>query len=452
VKKTQTAPPPIASLQRRAEAFIGKGGSARSRVNLADVQRLVHELEVHHVELEMQNEELRRTQFELAQSRDRYASLYESAPIAYFTLERDDTILEANHAAVKMLGVEHNKLIGRGRFFHFVARESQDIWHIFRSGLFEPHETKSHERRDPGVEVFSFLTLPTPTAAGDRFEAEMREAQPYRCEVTLVGTRGKRFDVILFGTLVDFGQRPALILAVTDITARKRDEMERARYQKRLRQLTMRLVAAQEAEQQRIAEGLHDEVAQLLVTCTVKLALMRRAQDPSTAQQLGDELEALLGQADTKLRTMMFDLATPTLRRLGLKEALVELCESMHQRYGVRFRFEDDGREKPLTKVAANVFFKVGRELLFNVVKHAGVDHATMYLNRVGNELKMRVEDDGMGFKDPAVGHDPLAGQGLGLFWACERLRDIGGTMNIESEPGVLTRVTVQAPIENGST
>jgi PAS domain S-box-containing protein len=556
----ETLLPSVVSLRQRAEAFLGKDPSALSTVTLTEIQTLVHELEVHQVELEIRNEELRRAQVELAQSRDRYAVLYEFAPIAYVTLDRDDTILEANFAAARMLGVECNQLVGRRKLSQFVTRESQDAWHICRRDLFERRETGIHEltlqtgsekplmvriqgtvlqgvpddfpqvalamsditeqkwaekalreareqlkqryeertadlresevrfrtlteqspnmiligharqllyvnpmcermlgyaRKELCTPGFDFFTLLTPQGVDtirDRFAGETREKQPGRCEVTLVGKKGNRIDVILSSTPVEFGRRPAVLAVLTDITARKRAETERAQYQERLRHLTTQLVAAQEAEQQRIAEGLHDEVAQLLVACTVKLALMRRAADPNQAEQLGNELDALLGQADEKLRNLMFDLATPTLRRLGLKEALAELCESMQRRYGVRFRFEDDGQAKPLSKATANVFFKVGRELVFNVVKHAGVDQATMYLGRVGSEVKMTVEDQGIGFKNPRVGQDPLSGQGLGLFWACERLRDIGGTMKVESEPGVLTRVSVQAPFDDGPT
>ena len=94
-----------------------------------DVLRLVDELQVHQIELEMQNEELRQAQAELAQSRDRFNDLYDFAPVGYVTLDEDGTILEANLTAATMLGVERNKLLGH-KFTRFVVPGAQDALYL----------------------------------------------------------------------------------------------------------------------------------------------------------------------------------------------------------------------------------------------------------------------------------------------------------------------------------
>ncbi|WP_300442575.1 PAS domain-containing protein [Zoogloea sp.] len=91
---------------------------------------LVHELQVHQIELEMQNEELRRAHAALEASRDRYVDLYEFAPVGYLTLNADGFIAEINLAGATLLGEVRGALIKR-RFARFVADESRDGWHRF---------------------------------------------------------------------------------------------------------------------------------------------------------------------------------------------------------------------------------------------------------------------------------------------------------------------------------
>lgn len=88
-------------------------------------QRLLHELQVHQVELEMQNQQLREAQQELEQSRDRYADLYDFAPLGYLTLDKDGVIREINLACAAMLGVERSHLLDKPFVFYITKSEVQ---------------------------------------------------------------------------------------------------------------------------------------------------------------------------------------------------------------------------------------------------------------------------------------------------------------------------------------
>src|SRR5215831_16639944 len=90
-------------LRQRAEQLMSAGRSEIFAMPAKKVRALVHELRVHQIELELQNEELRQAQVELAEARDRYAHLYEFAPVGYITLDKNRQILEANLAAVAIL-------------------------------------------------------------------------------------------------------------------------------------------------------------------------------------------------------------------------------------------------------------------------------------------------------------------------------------------------------------
>jgi PAS domain S-box-containing protein len=147
----QIKPAPV--LRKMAEAALRATRTDVAKLAAADVQRLVSELQVHQIELEMQNEELRRTQAELAVSRDRFNDLYDYAPVGYLTLDEGGTVIEANLTAAKMLGVERDKLVGR-KFTAFVARSAQDALYLHRrAGIAseEKHACDLELRRKDGT-------------------------------------------------------------------------------------------------------------------------------------------------------------------------------------------------------------------------------------------------------------------------------------------------------------
>ena len=137
-------------LRKRAESLAAE----RARQVPEDPQalapdvarRALHELRVHQIELEMQNEELRRAQEELEASRARYFDLYDLAPVAYLTLSEQGLILEANLTAATLLGVARGALV-RQPFSRFILREDQDIFYLHRKALLETGAAQSCEFR-----------------------------------------------------------------------------------------------------------------------------------------------------------------------------------------------------------------------------------------------------------------------------------------------------------------
>jgi PAS domain S-box-containing protein len=129
------------TLREPAEAAVRAAPTDKAPMAPEDTLRLVHELQVHQVELEMQNEELRHAQAELAESRDRLAELYDLAPTGYLTLDDGATIREANLTAAALLGVERRQFAGQ-EFIHFVAPESQDTFCHHQRAVFSSDENQ----------------------------------------------------------------------------------------------------------------------------------------------------------------------------------------------------------------------------------------------------------------------------------------------------------------------
>lgn len=133
------APPagPCPDLRQRAEEE-GAVLEARDRISLSpdDTRRLLHELRVHQIELELQNEELRRAQLELEISHARFHDLYELAPVGYFMLSEEGLILQANLTAASLLGVARGQLIDQP-LTRFIVPEDSDNYYLLRRRLGE---------------------------------------------------------------------------------------------------------------------------------------------------------------------------------------------------------------------------------------------------------------------------------------------------------------------------
>ncbi|HEX7555717.1 MAG TPA: PAS domain-containing protein, partial [Leptolinea sp.] len=136
-KKQKTASTEPAELRRRAEAEFGQRPDLQdpSRAPM-DAQRLFHELQVHQIELEMQNEELRQSRAEAEIGLARYTDLYDFAPVGYFTMKQDGTVSQVNLSGVRLLDIERSKLIGR-RFSLFVAEGDRPLFNAFLGNVFE---------------------------------------------------------------------------------------------------------------------------------------------------------------------------------------------------------------------------------------------------------------------------------------------------------------------------
>ena len=215
-----------AELRRRAETFIATKGFAAgpaSAANAADVgQTLLHELRVHQIELEMQNDELRRAQLQLATTQARLFDLYELAPVGYCTVSENGDILEANLTLATLLGAKRGALVAQP-LSQFILAADQDVFYALRQQVLSA---------SPGARA-DFAAVDEPDAADDP------DATAAVCDLRMRRPDGSVFWAhwtasadTSFGaaTSRDAGEkcrqltRPALRIAVTDISERKRSE------------------------------------------------------------------------------------------------------------------------------------------------------------------------------------------------------------------------------------
>jgi DNA-binding NarL/FixJ family response regulator len=221
---------------------------------------------------------------------------------------------------------------------------------------------------------------------------------------------------------------------------------ELMRSQQRLRALVSELTLAGERERRRVAIELHDHLTQLLVVSRMGVMRARQlAQDPKLAKSLAETDEAL-EQSLRYTRSLMAELSPRVLYELGLPPALQWLGEQMRQHgLTVGVRIDSDGLAIPEDQ--AIFVFQCVRELLWNVIKHADTQTATVSYSVGDRELTVAIADDGRGFDPAILQRGASTTDQFGLFSIRERLELQGGNFQLESALGRGTRVTLRLPV-----
>ncbi len=247
----------------------------------------------------------------------------------------------------------------------------------------------------------------------------------------------------------EHGKITSVVFMSEDITERKKSEQEVINYQRRLKDVAFELARAEEKERRNIATDLHDHVGQSLAVLRMQLAAaMGKTTDPVVLTAL-DGVSESLRQAIQETRNIMYDISSPMLNELGLSAAISEwLKVHVADKHGLQTQFSDDGEAKPLGEDTRSILFRNVRELLVNVVKHATAHRVSVDVARTGDNIAITVEDDGRGAKIDMTTKQQMQGGGFGLFSVEERMRDLGGSLTIESPPGHGVRAVIIAPLE----
>jgi PAS domain S-box-containing protein len=233
-----------------------------------------------------------------------------------------------------------------------------------------------------------------------------------------------------------------------EIIERQRAEEKLLVYQKELRSLASELSLAEERLRRKVARDVHDHIGQSLAISKLKVETLRESLTRSELVRSLDEVRKLLSEAIDKTRSLTTELSPPVLYELGFEAALESLVKNAHERYGLSTQFENDELDKPVSEDIGVMLFQAVRELLVNVAKHAKAQEVKVSIQRVDDEIRIEIEDDGKGFDILSEGPYSVASGGFGLFSIRERLGHMGGHFDIESKLGRGTRVTLSAPLK----
>nr|WP_242582363.1 PAS domain S-box protein [Hymenobacter telluris] len=231
-----------------------------------------------------------------------------------------------------------------------------------------------------------------------------------------------------------------VLVVIRDITERNRliEETTRLRLSQQQEVLSA-ILTTEEAERKRIAEALHNGVGQLLYATKLHLA-----NQPSGTSRRPSEVHALLDEAIRMTRTISFELTPGILEDFGLAYALEELVRRIpHRSLAVHLHLA--GLEEPLPRLLEVAVYRIVQELLNNIIKHAQAQEAFIHLVREDDKLAVSVEDNGQGF-EVDLSYTPQ--QGIGLPGLRNRVGLLGGTLLINSRPGLGTIISIELPVK----
>ncbi len=307
---------------------------------------LAHELRVHQIELAQQNEELQRTQSDLALAHDRYRDLYDFAPVGYCTLDEQGCILKINLTGAGLLGQPRAALLGKP-LARFVSQNDADRWHLY-------------QRWALGRETPQRIDLTMNFADGSHWFAAINSVR----------------------VLADDGA-PTLRVSITDVTDRMRSEVER--------RIATIDADARESERRRIALDLHEDLGQRL--SAIKISLTKRLND--------DDVVGEIDQALALVRRITADLRPPMLDDLGLHPAIEWLAKDTARRLNLKLSLRMDDDQPPLGRAVSLALYRFFQESLSYLLHETNASELIIVVQRPLGQFILTLRARGDELKTP---------------------------------------------------
>ncbi len=330
----------------------------------------------------------------LLQSEERHRVLAETASDAIVSIDENGDIVYVNPSTARMFGHETRELLGR------------NVTMLMPGSFQHSHSRAFKTHVETGVRHMSW----------DRVEltAQHRSGRPFPIDLSLAESNlgGKKFFTGI----------------IRDVTERKDAEAA-------LHKLSAQLLRLQDEERRKIARELHDSVGQLLAAISMNIGVIQsqsRNLDSRGAKAI-EENAHLVRQVSDEIRTLSHLLHPPLLEIAGLDSALRWYVDGFSERSKIRVDLEISTDFKRLPQETELAIFRIVQECLTNIHRHSGAEKATINLRNDSDHLTLEIQDWGRGFSDEKMVQLRGAGGGVGFAGMRERLRELGGALEIES-------------------
>lgn len=438
-----------AALRRRAEERLRVEAPALPQ---GDSVRILHELQVHQIQLEMQNDELRDARERLEMLVEKYTDLYDFAPVGYLSLDAAGLIQAVNLPAATLLGVERSKLIRR-RFAGFVAQGYHSVLEGFLRKVLESNRKHICELAlDVGAKETLWVDLQaTRTQLLDnsgplcRLAVSDITARKHAMEAQ---RRVDALEAVNKGLKDEVGRRMLVEKNLRESRKTQTLLLEKSKkMEEELRLLSHQIMHTQEEERKRISIDLHDEIAQTLVAINVHLAALGRSVDLNTGDIAGKivETQKMVERSVESVHRFAMGLRPTQLDDLGLVYALQGYIREFMQRTKIPVLFKVPTGFKPLGDTRSVALYRVVQSALTNVAQHANAMEVKLEIRQTQRSVCMEISDDGQSF-DVKKAMNEKRVKRLGLIGMRERVEMIGGKFDIASSVAKGTTICVTLP------
>ena len=218
--------------------------------------------------------------------------------------------------------------------------------------------------------------------------------------------------------------------------------------QKQLKEISARVLTAQEEERKRVARELHDETSQALTSLMIELKMLE-SEDEKDRKVRMDNLRAYISQILDDVRRLALELRPSALDELGLVPALRAYIKEYTGKFHIDVELQVAGLKERLADHVEVALYRVVQEALTNVAKHSGATSVSISMSRDDGSAVLTIKDNGRGFAVTEVMKSKE--RGLGLFGMRERMSTIGGELEINSARGRGTKLVAKLALEGGS-
>ncbi len=240
---------------------------------------------------------------------------------------------------------------------------------------------------------------------------------------------------------------PAVQLIARDISERKKVEAEIWEYQNMLKRLSSDLILAEEAQRRNLAIVLHDHLGQSLAMAKIKMAgVLNSVADEELLENL-KAIEKDISDAVKQTRSITYELSPPVLHELGLVVALEWRLEKFSEETGIKTSYEHNADAVELRNEQEVILFRSVDEILKNIIKHAEANIVLITAQATRYAFMVKIQDNGSGFDTTILKPQQRKTGSFGLFSIKERIEYLGGVLDIQSEIGNGTTVTLNVPV-----